>query len=103
MVTIDELLDLSKTIAAELFEGKTYPWEVLDEIKPFILKLGETLPGTTVLLNHMKELWAYMGQLFPEGGKCLKEIRRAGNRVQYEAAVRVLLSSCRIEKNKAGL
>ena len=51
----------------------------------------------------MKELWAYMGQLFPEGGKCLKEIRRAGNRVQYEAAVRVLLSSCRIEKNKAGL
>ena len=44
MVTIDELLDLSKTIAAELFEGKTYPWEVLDEIKPFILKLGETLP-----------------------------------------------------------
>ncbi len=44
MVTVDELLDLSKTIAAELFEGKTYPWEVLDEIKPFILKLGETLP-----------------------------------------------------------
>ena len=66
-------------------------------------QLGETLPGTTVLLNHMKELWAYMGQLFPEGGKCLKEIRRAGNQVQYEAAVRVLLSSCRIEKNKAGL
>ncbi len=43
MVTINELLDLSKTIAAELFEGKTYPWEALDEIKPFILKLGETL------------------------------------------------------------
>jgi len=43
MVTINELLDLDKTIARELFEGKTYPWEVLDEIKPFILKLGETL------------------------------------------------------------
>ena len=28
---------------AELFVGKTYPWEVLDDIKPFILKLGETL------------------------------------------------------------
>ena len=27
MVTINELLDLSKTIAADLFEGKTYPWE----------------------------------------------------------------------------
>ncbi len=43
MITIQELLDLDKTIAAELFAGKTYPWEVLDEIKPFILKLGETL------------------------------------------------------------
>ncbi len=40
---IEELFDLTKTIAAELFEGKTYPWEVLDEIKPFIYKLGETL------------------------------------------------------------
>ena len=43
MIEIKDLLDLSKTIAAELFAGKTYPWEVLDEIKPFILKLGETL------------------------------------------------------------
>lgn len=44
MVEIQELLDLSKTIAAELFEGKTYPWEVLDDIMGFILKLGERLP-----------------------------------------------------------
>ncbi len=44
MVEIRELLDLSKTIAAGLFEGKTYPWEVLDEIKAFIMELGETLP-----------------------------------------------------------
>ncbi|MBR1457727.1 MAG: UDP-N-acetylglucosamine pyrophosphorylase [Oscillospiraceae bacterium] len=43
MITIQELLDLDKTIAAELFAGKTYPWEVLDDIKPFILKLGPTL------------------------------------------------------------
>ena len=43
MVTINDLLDLDKTIAKELFAGKTYPWEVLDEIKSFILKLGETL------------------------------------------------------------
>ena len=43
MVAIKDLFDLDKTIARELFEGKTYPWEVLDEIKAFILKLGETL------------------------------------------------------------
>ena len=45
MTRIDELYDLTKTIAAPLFEGKTYPWEALDGIKDFILKLGETLPA----------------------------------------------------------
>jgi len=41
---ISELFDLEHTMAAELFEGKTYPWEVLADIKSFILKLGPTLP-----------------------------------------------------------
>lgn len=44
MYKIDELLDLSHTIAAPLFEGRTYPWEVLGDIKAFILVLGPTLP-----------------------------------------------------------
>lgn len=44
MMTVTELLDLSKTIAAPLFAGKTYPWEALAEIKDFILALGPTLP-----------------------------------------------------------
>ena len=43
MMTIQDLLDLSKTIAAPLFAGKTYPWEALAEIGDFILKLGQTL------------------------------------------------------------
>lgn len=41
--TIANLLDLEETIAKELFEGKTYPWEVLPEIGDFIIKLGKTL------------------------------------------------------------
>ena len=41
--TISNLLDLNETIAGELFEGKTYPWEVLPEIGDFIIKLGNTL------------------------------------------------------------
>lgn len=45
MTEIKELLDLSKTIAAPLFEGKKYPWEALADIKDFILKLGPTLPA----------------------------------------------------------
>ncbi len=43
--TISEMFDLEHTIAAKLFEGKTYPWEVLDGIKDFILELGPTLPA----------------------------------------------------------
>ena len=40
---ICNMYDLSQTIAAEVFEGKTYPWEVLPEIGEFIKKLGATL------------------------------------------------------------
>jgi NDP-sugar pyrophosphorylase family protein len=40
---IAEMYDLQYTIAAELFQKKTYPWEVLPEIGAFILKLGESL------------------------------------------------------------
>ena len=60
-------------------------------------RFQETLPGDSVVLSHMKELWFYMGNLFPDGGKCLKEIRRATRRAEYEAAVRVLLSSCEVK------
>ena len=41
--TISNLLDLNETIAGELFEGKTYPWEVLPKISRFIVELGNTL------------------------------------------------------------
>ena len=44
MTEIKELFDLQKTIAAALFEGKTYPWEVLEDIGDFIRKLGMELP-----------------------------------------------------------
>ena len=40
---ISNLYTLTETIAAELFEGKEYPWEVLPEISQFIVKLGENL------------------------------------------------------------
>ena len=41
--TIANLLDLNETIAKDLFEGKTYPWEVLPEISDFIIELGNKL------------------------------------------------------------
>ena len=42
-IRIENMYDLKETIAAEIFEGKTYPWEVLPLIKEFIVKLGNTL------------------------------------------------------------
>lgn len=42
-IQIEDLYDLNETIAKDLFEGKTYPWEVLPEIGDFVMKLGETL------------------------------------------------------------
>ena len=42
-LTIQELYNLDETIAKDIFEGATYPWEVLPKISEFILKLGSTL------------------------------------------------------------
>ena len=42
-LTIEELYTLEETIARGIFEGATYPWEVLPKIGSFILELGETL------------------------------------------------------------
>ena len=43
MLTIKDLFDLNDTIAAPLFEGKTYAWEVLGELSDYIKTLGATL------------------------------------------------------------
>ena len=34
---ISAMYDLEQTIAKDLFDGATYPWEVLPKIKDFIL------------------------------------------------------------------
>lgn len=43
MIEIKELYDLDKTLAKEYLEQFIYPWEALDGIKDFILRLGKTL------------------------------------------------------------
>ena len=77
-----DLLDLEHTIAAELFRDKTYPWEVLPEIKAFILKLGATLPEAE-FDNPSEDVWiAKDAKVFPSayiGGPCI---------IDHEAEVR---------------
>lgn len=40
---ISELFTLDESIAKDIFEGATYPWEVLPKISNFIMALGATL------------------------------------------------------------
>lgn len=55
---ISDLYDLKETIAAKLFEGKIYPWEVLSDIGDFILELGATLPAEE--FDHPSEnIWIH--------------------------------------------
>ena len=82
MIEIEELLELSHSIAAPLFAGKTYPWEVLDGIKDFILELGETLSPEE--FDHPEEgVWiAKDAKVFPSayiGAPCI---------IDHEAEVR---------------
>lgn len=79
---IAALLDLSHTIAAALFENHSYPWEVLPEIKGFILKLGATLPEEEYY-HPEPEVWiAKDARVFPSayiGGPCI---------IDHEAEIR---------------
>ena len=88
MLEINELLDLDKTIAAGLFQGKTYPWEVLDDIKSFILALGPTL-DPEVYDNPQEGVWiAKDATVFPSayiGAPCIID---RGAEVRHGAFIR---------------
>ena len=43
-VTVKELYNLEETIAKDIFDGVTYPWEVLPEIGDYIVEFGNSLP-----------------------------------------------------------
>ncbi len=43
--TIENLLDLKESIAADFLKNYTYPWEVLPHIEEMILAIGKRLPS----------------------------------------------------------
>lgn len=55
-ITIKDLYNLNETVAADIFEGKTYPWEVLPEIKDFIIKLGNSL-DPEIYEKKAEDIW----------------------------------------------
>ena len=55
-IKITNLYDLEKTIAVDLFEGKTYPWELLAEIGDFIVAFGKRL-DPSVYEERSEHVW----------------------------------------------
>ena len=43
LLRAERLFDMNRSIAAAIFEGKGYPWEVLPEIGEFVVRLGQSL------------------------------------------------------------
>jgi len=74
MLKTTDLLDLSKTVAAELFDGCEYPWQALGSIKSFIIKLGETL-SEDKFEKRGEDIWiAKSAKVFPSAyiaGPCI--------------------------------
>lgn len=54
-LTIKSLYNLEETIAKDIFEGVTYPWEVLPKIGAFIVELGKTLPE-----DEYEQVWEHV-------------------------------------------
>lgn len=62
---IQNLYTLSETIAAGLFEGAEYPWEVLPDIGAFIVELGNSLPED-VYEKRRENVWvAKSAKVYP--------------------------------------
>ena len=57
MLTIQDLYDLSHTMAAEYLKQFTYPWEALEGISELILALGKQLPEDQYTLIN-ENVWA---------------------------------------------
>lgn len=97
-ISIKELFDLDETIAAGIFEGCTYPWEVLSRIGDYIISLGNTLSGDEYEMRGDNVWIAKSANVYPTAyinGPCIvghnAEVRHCafirGNAIIGEGAV----------------
>lgn len=73
-VKTTDLFDLEKTIAKDIFNGRTYPWEVLPEIKAFVIELGKKLPKDLFTLRGENVWVANSCKIYPNvyiDGPCI--------------------------------
>ena len=81
-IKIENLLDTDKTIAKKIFDDKEFPWNILPDIKGFILELGKTLPEDEYA-HPSEDVWiSKTAKVFPTayiGGPCI---------IDHEAEIR---------------
>lgn len=78
-----DAVDFNKDFAC--FNGTVRLKEFHDKL--YASYLAE-IQGDINVLFKMKEFWVYFGEQFPEQEKCLKQIKKANKRSNYETAVR---------------
>lgn len=87
-VMIGRGLLVNPALVRQLQGGKVLEKE---ELKNFhdklLLGYEEVMNGDRAVLFKMKELWCYMGTLFPEGKKNLKKVKKAQHLPEYREAV----------------
>ncbi len=55
-ITVKDLYSLEHTIARDLLEGLTYPWEALEKIKEYVIELGAKL-STDEYEHPQEDVW----------------------------------------------
>ena len=59
VLKISNLYDLNETIAAKVFEGCTYPWEVLAKIGDFIVELGNSIHCQKMNMRSVGRIYGF--------------------------------------------
>lgn len=86
---------ISNPFLPGMIRGLAMPADPIGEISAFHDELYDSyrsvLFGPAHVLDKMKEIWSYLGKLFPRGGQELAKLSRATTLESYEKAVACVL------------
>lgn len=84
-------------LAREICEDQPLTHAEMDRYQQALYRAYRSTPlGENNTLHRMKELWYYMGDIFPEGERAVRKIRKAKSDEEYENAVRNLFAGYEI-------
>lgn len=84
----------SPGLVTEIRTGEAGGLETLKQFHNALYeKYRDQFRDDRILVDHMKEVWTYLGASFPASEKYLKAIYRSKKCLEYEAAVHILFSN----------